>query len=87
MITSNAPGGVSVGQLTHYLQIINGDGVMRRYNDGKSADLPEAYDLSLISAPVALYYGENDWLSSEKVNCIKFNNFFTYVEFFFFQFI
>ncbi|KAK9870231.1 hypothetical protein WA026_006316 [Henosepilachna vigintioctopunctata] len=62
----------SLKHLFHYLQIFN-TGIFRRYDYGKKENLniygsiePPEYDLGKISAPVALFWGENDCWSRPK---------------------
>jgi len=59
--------------LVHYAQGVN-TGIFRMYNHGKERNLelygqeePPMYDFSKITAPVALYWGENDWLGPPAV--------------------
>jgi lysosomal acid lipase/cholesteryl ester hydrolase len=68
IIMGHTPAGASVRSLVHYAQGVN-NGAFRQYNHGKEKNLerygqevPPDYDLSKITAPVALYWGENDWL-------------------------
>ncbi|KAJ8922519.1 hypothetical protein NQ315_007549 [Exocentrus adspersus] len=62
------PAGFAIKELKHYLQLVKSNtfrqfdyGIlnnMAKYN--KSS--PPEYNVSLVTAPVALYYGQNDWL-------------------------
>jgi lysosomal acid lipase/cholesteryl ester hydrolase len=68
IIMGHTPAGSSVRSLVHYAQGVN-NGAFRQYNHGKEKNLerygqevPPDYDLSKVTAPVALYWGENDWL-------------------------
>ncbi|CAH1139396.1 unnamed protein product [Phyllotreta striolata] len=69
VITSNTPAGISIKMLVHFFQGIN-SGQFRRYDYGalniahyKSLEPPE-FDISAITAPVAVYYAENDYLTA-----------------------
>lgn len=68
VIMGHTPAGASVRSLVHYAQGVN-SGLFRKFNHGKKenleiygTELPPEYDVSKITAPVALYWGENDWL-------------------------
>jgi lysosomal acid lipase/cholesteryl ester hydrolase len=70
----HSPAGSSSGNLLHYSQGVN-SGLFRKYNYGKEGNLlrygqetPPLYDISKITAPVALYWGQNDWLAVPAVN-------------------
>ncbi|XP_049825862.1 uncharacterized protein LOC109604814 [Aethina tumida] len=83
---SNAPAGFSYKQGFHYLQLVH-SGFFRPYDYGVTANrqkygnrVPPSYNLKKVTAPVALYYGANDWLAglvnverlkSELPNCVK----------------
>ncbi|CAL8103706.1 unnamed protein product [Orchesella dallaii] len=67
-IMGHVPAGASVRSLVHYAQGVM-SGVFRKYDFGRATNLevygqvnPPEYDISKITAPVALYWGENDWL-------------------------
>ncbi|KAJ8922518.1 hypothetical protein NQ315_007548 [Exocentrus adspersus] len=62
------PAGFAIKELKHYLQLVKSE-LFRRYDYGILKNLekyfkisPPEYDVSLVTAPVALYYGQNDWL-------------------------
>ncbi|XP_021960957.1 lipase 3 [Folsomia candida] len=66
----HSPAGSSSGDLLHYSQGVN-SGLFRKYNYGRAENLlrygqetPPEYDISKITAPVALYWGQNDWLAA-----------------------
>jgi len=68
VILSHTPAGASVRSLVHYAQGVN-SGLFRQYNFDKAKNLelygqetPPLYDVSKITAPVALFWGQNDWL-------------------------
>ncbi|ODM97071.1 Lipase 3 [Orchesella cincta] len=67
-ILGHVPAGSSVRNLVHYAQGVN-SGLFRKYDHGRAGNLeaygqetPPEYDISKITAPVALWWGENDWL-------------------------
>jgi len=73
-ILVNTPAGASVNQLVHYGQGVN-SGKFRMFDHGLIGNManygqltPPDYTLGLVSAPVALHYGDNDWLAHTKVN-------------------
>uniref|UniRef100_V5GMQ9 Lipase n=1 Tax=Anoplophora glabripennis TaxID=217634 RepID=V5GMQ9_ANOGL len=62
------PAGLSMKELKHYLQLVK-SGHFRQFDHGELNNLeiykkssPPDYDISRVTAPVALYYGKNDWL-------------------------
>jgi len=68
IILHHTPAGASVRSLVHYAQGVN-SGEFRQYNHGKKENLaiygqeePPKYDVSKITAPVAFYWSDNDWL-------------------------
>ncbi|XP_057654532.1 lipase 3-like [Diorhabda carinulata] len=68
--TSHSPAGTSVKSLIHYGQQVS-SGYFRRYDYGTelnrkhyNTDTPPDYNLSVISAPIVLYYGQNDLIAS-----------------------
>ncbi|CAB3259881.1 unnamed protein product [Arctia plantaginis] len=71
VITGHVPAGSSIRQLAHYGQSISGKEFLR-YNQGNIVEnlkaygsfSPPAYDLSKITAPVYLHYGDNDPLAA-----------------------
>lgn len=69
---SHTPAGASSRQLGHFAQLYN-SGKFKQY-DYRSRLInlytyglsnPPSYDLKLITAPVYLHYGENDWMVGE----------------------
>ncbi|XP_052866732.1 lipase 3-like [Anopheles cruzii] len=69
-ILSHTPAGASVNQLIHYAQGYN-SGRFRQYDYGLALNLirygsisPPNYPLNRVTAPVALHYGDNDWLAA-----------------------
>ncbi|XP_046395142.1 lipase 3-like [Ischnura elegans] len=71
VIMGHTPAGASTRQVLHYAQEIN-SGKFRKYDYGLKNFLvyhslhPPDYDLSLVTAPVYLFYSGNDWLSGEE---------------------
>ena len=73
VIMGHTPAGSSTRNLVHYAQGVN-SGKFRMYNHGKKDNLahygqeePPEYDLSKITAPIALYWSANDWLGVQSV--------------------
>ncbi|XP_020807224.1 lipase 3 isoform X1 [Drosophila serrata] len=69
VIVGHAPAGASTKQMQHYGQL-NRAGVFRQYDYGWLRNHwtygtiePPTYRLENVKAKVALYYGQNDWLS------------------------
>uniref|UniRef100_A0A1B0CF41 Partial AB-hydrolase lipase domain-containing protein n=2 Tax=Lutzomyia longipalpis TaxID=7200 RepID=A0A1B0CF41_LUTLO len=67
---ANAPAGASTKQFAHYGQLVN-SGNFCQYDYGSVTNMikyksatPPAYPLDQITAPIALYYSDNDWLSA-----------------------
>jgi len=74
VIMGHSPAGSSAGCIIHYAQGVN-SGKFRKYNYGKAENLivygqeePPEYDVSKITAPVAFYWGQNDWLAAPAVS-------------------
>jgi len=72
VILGHTPAGTSTKTLIHFAQGIN-FGKFRRFDYGKEKNLaiygeefPPNYNISGVTAPVALYCGNNDWLADEK---------------------
>jgi pimeloyl-ACP methyl ester carboxylesterase len=70
VVLGHSPAGSSSGCVLHYGQGVNSGG-FKLYNYGKEENLirygqetPPDYDWSKITAPVALYWGQNDWLAA-----------------------
>ncbi|CAH1105095.1 unnamed protein product [Psylliodes chrysocephalus] len=70
VLASNAPAGISIKMLLHYGQEIR-SGYFRRFDHGLLLNLkyyksvtPPAFQLSAITAPVALYYSQNDYFAA-----------------------
>lgn len=69
VLLGHLPSGASVRSIVHYAQGVN-SGKFRKFDFGTKAknmqaygqETPPEYDISKITAPVALYWGENDWL-------------------------
>lgn len=69
-ILKRYPAGSSVRQIAHYGQEVM-SGKFRQYDHGMLQNVgkygtrtPPEYELSNVSAPVSLYYGNNDWLAA-----------------------
>lgn len=45
------------------------DGNMAAYG----TPTPPAYNLTAVAAPVVLFFGDNDWLATPQVQCIRFS--------------
>lgn len=72
------PAGASARCLVHYAQGVN-SGLFRKYNHGREKNLeiygvpePPEYNVEAITAPVAFYWGENDWLGVKSVSGNEF---------------
>lgn len=69
LIVGHIPGGCNVKQTTHYLQLQGSDRFCQFDYDSKENQRlygrpsPPDYRLEKITAPVALYYGSNDFLA------------------------
>nr|CAD7606560.1 unnamed protein product [Timema genevievae] len=70
VILGHTPAGSSTRQIIHYGQEVK-SGYFRQYDHGSVENLfkygslePPDYDLSKVTAPVALHYSNNDWLAS-----------------------
>jgi lysosomal acid lipase/cholesteryl ester hydrolase len=75
-IFGHLPAGTSVPSVVHYAQGVTSTSFMK-YDYGPEKNLevygqisPPEYDLSKITAPVALYWAENDWLGAKAVRYI-----------------
>lgn len=78
VLLGHTPAGAATNQLVHYGQGIR-SGHFRLYDLGFASNLirygsrnPPNYDLSKISAPVALHYSLNDWLA-EPIDVYELN--------------
>ncbi|CAG9761996.1 unnamed protein product [Ceutorhynchus assimilis] len=67
---SNTPNGVSIKDIKHYVQEMD-SGHFRRFDYGKVANIvhygqltPPAFNVSKITAPLAVYYAKNDFMVS-----------------------
>ncbi|XP_022910211.1 lipase 3-like [Onthophagus taurus] len=72
VLMSNVPAGISYRQLIHYGQEINSKrfthydfGAEQNLEIYGQEDTPD-YDISAITAPVALFYSDNDWICDTK---------------------
>ncbi|XP_038212159.1 lipase 3-like [Zerene cesonia] len=78
VLFTHNPTSSSVKQATHYSQLIS-SGTFRQYDYGAWGNLhkyrsvvPPSYPVNKISAPVAIFYSEGDWLSSvSDVNILR----------------
>lgn len=73
VILGHTPAGASTHTLIHFAQGVNSH-KFRPFDYGKKENLkiygvpePPPYDLSKVSAPVALYWSDNDWLAAKEV--------------------
>jgi len=71
-ILGHVPAGTSTKQYIHYGQLVN-SGRFRMYDYGFFKNMakygsfkPPSYDLTKVTAPVALHYSMNDWLADPK---------------------
>jgi len=71
-IIHHTPAGASTYTIIHYGQNV-GSEKFRHFDYGTSTNMdiygseePPSYDLGKVSAPVALYFGDNDWLANRK---------------------
>lgn len=69
------PAGASTMQILHYAQLVQSK-QFRQFDFGPVTNLqkygskiPPYYDLELVTAPTALWYGANDWFATENVSC------------------
>jgi len=74
MIVNYNPAGTSTKTLVHLAQEYN-SGKFRQFDYGHAKNLqiyntsePPDYNLANITTPIALFYAENDWLSSIPVS-------------------
>jgi lysosomal acid lipase/cholesteryl ester hydrolase len=68
-IMHHTPAGASTNSFVHFAQEINSK-KFRAFDYGKDennaiygSDTPPDYDLKMVTAPVAVYWAENDWLA------------------------
>lgn len=78
IINMYTPAGASRHQIVHFAQGVN-HGQFRMFDYGMFGNLakygvmiPPSYDLKKVTAPVALHYGDNDWLAAVRVCKIFF---------------
>lgn len=74
VIMNNYPAGTSTKTLVHFAQGYNSDkfrqfdyGCMRNLQIYNASE-PPSYNLTNVTTPFALFYAENDWLSSIPVS-------------------
>lgn len=74
VIFAHAPAGASTKTLVHYAQEIHEKGDFKYFDYGRSENealygqpTPPLYNVTNISAPVALIYATNDWLAGPQV--------------------
>ena len=72
-ICNHVPSGTSITNLLHFAQGING-GQFARFDYGTRGNLkhyqqktPPNYDLSKVTAPVILMWGQRDWFADPEV--------------------
>jgi len=73
IITANAPAGTSTHTVVHFMQEYVSAERFQRMDWGPEINMekygsktPPAYNLTSVSAPVVLFWGDNDWLASPK---------------------
>ncbi|XP_053613957.1 lipase 3-like [Plodia interpunctella] len=84
LIYQHFPAGAAYKQILHYMQLVN-SGHFRPYDYGLIANLgkyfaakPPDYSVDKVTAPVYVFHGENDWLSTladVKIMINKISNF------------
>jgi lysosomal acid lipase/cholesteryl ester hydrolase len=73
VIDAHSPAGTSVQNVVHFGQLIN-SGNFQAYDYGSTkknqakygTSQPPIYDVTKMSTPISIYYGDNDWLASPK---------------------
>lgn len=77
IISKYYPSGTSLSTLLHFQQMYT-SGQYKQLDFGEEQNMkrykresPPDYDISKISAPVSLHYGEGDFLVTEKVGILK----------------
>ncbi|ODM99328.1 Gastric triacylglycerol lipase [Orchesella cincta] len=72
VVLAHTPAGTSSHTVIHFAQLMK-SGKFRQFDYGKrknvqkyGSEQPPEYDLAKVTAKVALYYGENDWLAVPK---------------------
>ena len=79
LIGHHSPAGTSVPTVAQYAQGVNSNRFQKYDYDISEKNIekygvpaPPQYDLTKVSAPVAAYWGENDWLATPqvKLGCI-----------------
>ena len=76
VIMGHVPSGGSTRTLLHYVQgFTSGD--FRQYDLGVKRNMlrygqpsPPAYNISMVDFPVAISFGDNDWLDSKEVSAL-----------------
>lgn len=73
IITSHTPAGTSTYTVIHYMQEFYSQERFQRMDWGEKVNLieygqptPPPYNLTTVTAPVILFWGENDWLATPK---------------------
>lgn len=73
VILGHTPAGASTHTLIHFAQGIN-SGKFRPFDYGKEKNMeiygniePPPYELAKVTAPIALYWSDNDWLAPKEV--------------------
>lgn len=74
IILSHTPAGASTHTVIHFAQGINA-GQFREFDYGKKENMkiyeqeqPPQYNLTAVTAPVSLYWSDNDWLAVKDVS-------------------
>lgn len=73
VILGHTPAGASTHTIIHFAQGIN-SGKFRQFDYGKTENMkiygeedPPKYHVSKVTAPVSLYWSDNDWLAVKEV--------------------
>lgn len=76
VILAHTPAGASTHTVIHFAQGINSD-KFRRFDYGIKENMkrygsenPPDYDLTKVTAPVGVFWSENDWLAVKEVHKI-----------------
>ncbi len=73
-IINHAPAGSSIKNVIHYGQLVN-SAEFSMYDFGSEDNMqiygqpePPSWEVEKVTAPVATYFGANDWLNAEEVS-------------------
>ncbi|XP_044728675.1 gastric triacylglycerol lipase-like [Chrysoperla carnea] len=80
VILSHSPAGTSTKTLIHFAQEVQAKGRFQHFDYGEEENLkrygspsPKEYNLGNVTVPVAVFYGDNDWLAAKKDVEISYN--------------